>query len=164
MRLSEGTSPLNGRVEICYQNVWGTICDDFWDDNDASVVCRQLGHSAQGMILKMSSQPVRAMYIVQLNTFIACLGARSITGVSVPYELTLGPIHLDNVECVGSEDYLVNCTSQGFLQHDCTHFEDSGVSCEGESSEGLEEGVVEGTPHACVVLMGRLCHVGLKAN
>lgn len=31
-----------GRVEICYENVYYSICDDFWDDQDAQVVCGQL--------------------------------------------------------------------------------------------------------------------------
>ena len=37
-----------GRVQVCVGNVWGTVCDHFWDDHDASVVCNMLGYSPHG--------------------------------------------------------------------------------------------------------------------
>ena len=45
VRLVGGTNPREGRVEVCYFNQWGTICDDFWGTADARVACRQLGFS-----------------------------------------------------------------------------------------------------------------------
>ena len=50
IRLAGGSTPYEGRVEICQNEQWGTICDDPWDNTAASVVCNQLGNSAQGEI------------------------------------------------------------------------------------------------------------------
>ena len=51
LRLAGGNIPNEGRVEICVNNEWGTVCDDSWGNTDATVVCRQLGYSPQGQQL-----------------------------------------------------------------------------------------------------------------
>ena len=48
VRLGNGWSDREGRVEICVDGTWGTVCGDGWGYNEARVVCRQLGFSTLG--------------------------------------------------------------------------------------------------------------------
>ena len=99
IRLVGGSSDNEGRVEIFYGQ-WGTVCDDFWDLNDATVVCRQLGY-------------LRAVFAYRTSQF----------GQGT------GPIWLDNIHCTGTESRLDQCPHNGIGVHNCIHFEDAGVQC-----------------------------------
>ncbi|XP_064424016.1 deleted in malignant brain tumors 1 protein [Latimeria chalumnae] len=111
VRLVNGTHPCEGRVEVFHNGVWGTVCDDSWDMNDASVVCKQLS-CGQAVHYKDSAY----------------------------FGYGTGPILLDNVECFGTESDISTCSSNGWGIHDCGHYEDAGVICAAGSSLRLQSG------------------------
>lgn len=51
IRLVNGSTALQGRVEVCISGNWGTVCDAGWGAPEAMVACRQLGFSPTGMLL-----------------------------------------------------------------------------------------------------------------
>lgn len=104
MRLADGDSTNEGRVEIFYRGQWGTVCDNLWDLMDASVVCRALGFENATKAL-----------------------GRAAFGPGA------GPIMLDEVECTGTESSLAECKSLGWLRSNCRHNQDAGVICTNET-------------------------------
>ena len=112
IRLVDGASYSEGRVEVFHNGRWGSVCDDSWDANDARVVCRSLGFEESSIAVGRAS-------------FGMCSGA----------------IFMDDVNCGGNETSLDQCAHNGWETHNCCHVEDAGVRCgisetdmEGESS------------------------------
>lgn len=48
VRLVNGSSQYEGRVEVCINGDWGTVCDNGWDTTEATTVCKQLGYAYTG--------------------------------------------------------------------------------------------------------------------
>lgn len=42
-----GSNSSSGRVEMCYNGQWGTVCDYLWDTNEATIACKQLGYNGK---------------------------------------------------------------------------------------------------------------------
>ena len=51
VRLVNGRVSSEGRLEVCQNGIWGTVCHDHWDDNAAGVVCKQLGFTSEGQLV-----------------------------------------------------------------------------------------------------------------
>jgi len=85
---------------VYHNGEWGTVCDDYWDLNDAQVVCRELSFG-EAVDVKHSA------YYGQGN----------------------GPIWLDGLHCDGTELTIGDCPHWGWGKHFCYHNEDAGVKC-----------------------------------
>ena len=87
---------------MCFNNTYGSVCHDLWNEPDARVVCRQLGFSDGG--------------------------ANALS--SAHYNSSSGPIFLNNVRCEGHESSLMECDLDRDIT-ECDHSQDAGVSCRG---------------------------------
>ncbi|XP_077103504.1 lysyl oxidase homolog 3A isoform X3 [Siphateles boraxobius] len=100
VRLKGGAKAGEGRVEVLKGSEWGTVCDDRWNLQSASVVCRDLGFGTAKEALT---------------------GARMGQG--------MGPIYMNEVQCHGDEKSLWDCPHKSITAEDCKHMEDASVIC-----------------------------------
>jgi hypothetical protein len=102
IRLSNGTYSNEGRVEICLNGYWGTICSNGWDENDAFITCKRVGHPT----------------------------LRPIPMINGYFGKGIGPVHMTSVGCTGNEDGLDLCPYvNGIGVTNCYHGKDVGVIC-----------------------------------
>ena len=107
IRLVDGSNPLEGRVEICVNNAWGTVCNNGrFSSSDADVVCTQLGYRFNG------SEPL----------------------LISDFSPGSGPIFVEELSCEGREDRLLECSSAPLGLHSCTHDQDAAVRCVGKTN------------------------------
>ncbi|XP_070548728.1 neurotrypsin-like isoform X2 [Ptychodera flava] len=99
LRLVNGNSPNEGRLEIYHNSQWGSVCDDDFSPKNVRVVCRQLG------------------YLPGTFRNHAAFGEAS------------SNIWLDDVNCTGLEEKLSSCANRDWGTHDCKHHEDVSVLC-----------------------------------
>ncbi len=98
-----------GRVELCVNNAWGTVCgDSVFGPLDAGVICHQMGGFYREGAEVLSD---------------------GIAGT--------GPIFLERVDCSGSDNYLLECGkfSISLGLHSCDHSDDAHIQCIGEKTE-----------------------------
>ena len=89
-----------GRLEVYVEGRWGTVCDDYFDINDARVVCRQLGYRRARRVYHRAR-----------------------------YGQGTDPILMDDVRCTGGEAQITHCPSTPIGEHNCGHHEDVSVHC-----------------------------------
>ncbi|KAJ7374478.1 Neurotrypsin [Desmophyllum pertusum] len=69
VRLSRGFAPYAGQVLVYHQGVWGAVCDDGWDKNDAMVVCRELGYPGVALVTKGSFGSAETINIEMVDCY-----------------------------------------------------------------------------------------------
>ena len=124
LRLINGTTSNEGRLEICIYSVWGTVCDNYFDTNNTRVACRQLRYQVDN-----------GQSTLHYNTDFQCIIAVSVY-YSAHFGQGTGPIWLNRLLCTGTEQNILECPRVYGLGNPsgCSHSEDVSVVCPGNVS------------------------------
>ncbi|XP_036431277.1 deleted in malignant brain tumors 1 protein-like, partial [Colossoma macropomum] len=95
-----GGSHCSGRVEVLHGETWSTVCDSNFDQQDAEVVCRELGCGLPVEVLEA-----------------AAFGRGE------------GQVWSEELHCRGNESVISFCPASSSLKHNCTHDSDVGLVC-----------------------------------
>ena len=144
IRLRNGYIAGEGRVEVCINNAWGTVCDDGWDNADASVVCRELGYYPVGMCLffvdllfvctfvcLFDYLLCSNIHLLIVNLSLCSLVRAGNASRHASFGQGRGPVFLEYVQCSGFEESLLDCDNNRLGYSTCGHYEDAGVVCQG---------------------------------
>ncbi|KAF7643028.1 hypothetical protein LDENG_00246330, partial [Lucifuga dentata] len=99
VRLVNGSSPCSGRLEVKSNQSWSSVCEDDFDQQDAEVVCRQLGCGAPSVLQGALYGEVEA------------------------------PVWTKEFQCGGNEQDLLDCGSSGSLRNTCSPAKAVGLTC-----------------------------------
>ena len=127
IRLVGGDGDYKGSIEVFYNNHCDSVCDDFWDINDAQVVCHQLGFAYAVAAIDHSEFIIPAREVYLRHSF--CLLFLHLLHSIFP---SSDPIWLDDVVCLGTEPSLANCSASDCGVTNCDHYGCAGVICTSE--------------------------------
>ena len=131
VRLTNGSSHLEGRVEVCFGNLWGTICHNSWDNRDAGVICKQLFNSSFGRLLLAVNN---VFFLFWRAILLPHLGGHAINGSKFGVGYT--SIVIESINCNGTEASLTDCstiTSVSNAISTCNGSDVAGIVCYGMS-------------------------------
>ena len=118
-----------GRVEVCFNGIWTTVCDKFWTNTEASVVCNQLGYSPHGILIIIESNNEHDRYMCLLLD----IGAIAKKSFYMEQNSNIEH-HIMKMTCVGMPSSLLDCHYSTELKIGlyCYEQEDAGVICQGK--------------------------------